>query len=79
MFTAVDRLMGKLPARLSFVTVAGGTAFATLSGSSMGSPALLGSLMVPEMTRRGYKKHMSIGPILGVLLIVVVDSPITPM
>ncbi|MEX0337538.1 MAG: TRAP transporter large permease subunit, partial [Arenibacterium sp.] len=29
MFGAVDRLMGKLPARLSFVTVAGGTAFAT--------------------------------------------------
>ena len=27
MFTAVDRLMGQLPARLSFVTVAGGTAF----------------------------------------------------
>ena len=31
----------------------------------MGSTALLGSLMVPEMTKRGYKKHMSIGPILG--------------
>lgn len=65
MFGAVDRLMGKLPARLSFVTVAGGTAFATLSGSSMGSTALLGSLMVPEMQKRGYKKHMAIGPILG--------------
>jgi len=45
--------------------VAGGTAFATLSGSSMGSTALLGTLMVPEMTKRGYKKSMSIGPILG--------------
>ncbi|MGD1926932.1 MAG: TRAP transporter large permease subunit [Paracoccaceae bacterium] len=65
MFGAVDKLMGRLPARLSFVTVAGGTAFATLSGSSMGSTALLGSLMVPEMQRRGYKKHMAIGPILG--------------
>ena len=65
MFGAVDRLMGRLPARLSFVTVAGGTAFATLSGSSMGSTALLGSLMVPEMQKRGYKKHMAIGPILG--------------
>jgi tripartite ATP-independent transporter DctM subunit len=65
MFNAVDRLMGKIPARLSYVTVAGGTAFATLSGSSMGSTALLGTLMVPEMTRRKYKKSMSIGPILG--------------
>lgn len=65
MFNAVEKLMGRVPARLSYVTVAGGTAFATLSGSSMGSTALLGTLMVPEMTRRGYKKHMSIGPILG--------------
>lgn len=65
MFSAIDRLMGRLPGRLSFVTVAGGTAFATLSGSSMGSTALLGSLMVPEMQKRGYKKHMAIGPILG--------------
>lgn len=65
MFGAVDKLMGRLPARLSFVTVAGGTAFATLSGSSLGSTALLGSLMVPEMQKRGYKKHMAIGPILG--------------
>ena len=65
MFNAVDKLMGKVPARLSYVTVAGGTAFATLSGSSMGSTALLGTLMVPEMSRRKYKKSMSIGPILG--------------
>ena len=65
MFNAIENLMGRAPARLSYVTVAGGTAFATLSGSSMGSTALLGTLMVPEMTERGYKKSMSIGPILG--------------
>jgi len=65
MFNAIDKLLGKLPGRLSYVTVLGGTGFSTLSGSSMGSTALLGSLMVPEMSKRGYKKHMSIGPILG--------------
>jgi tripartite ATP-independent transporter DctM subunit len=65
-FDAIDKLMGRVPARLSFVTVAGGTAFAALSGSSMASTALLGSLMVPEMARRGYSRVMSIGPILGV-------------
>lgn len=65
MFNAIDRLLGRLPGRLSYVTVLGGTAFSTLSGSSMGSTALLGSLMVPEMSQRGYKKHMSVGPILG--------------
>lgn len=65
MFNAIDGLLGRLPGRLSYVTVLGGTGFATLSGSSMGATALLGSLLVPEMTKRGYKKSMSIGPILG--------------
>ncbi len=65
MFATIDRLLGRLPGRLSYVTVLGGTGFATMSGSSMGSTALMGSLMVPEMNRRGYKKHMSLGPILG--------------
>ncbi|MFN3143784.1 MAG: TRAP transporter large permease subunit [Paracoccaceae bacterium] len=65
MFNAIDRLLGRLPGRLSYVTVLGGTGFATLSGSSMGSTALLGSLMVPEMQKRGYKTKLAIGPILG--------------
>jgi tripartite ATP-independent transporter DctM subunit len=65
MFNAIDRLLGRLPGRLSYVTVLGGTGFATLSGSSMGSTALLGSLMVPEMKKRGYNSLMSVGPILG--------------
>lgn len=65
MFNAIDRLLGRIPGRLSYVTVLGGTGFATMSGSSMGATALLGSLLVPEMNKRGYKKHMSIGPILG--------------
>ena len=36
-----------------------------LSGSSLASGAMLGSVMVPEAERRGYKKYMAIGPIMG--------------
>src|SRR5437667_12024812 len=54
MFNAIDRLMGNVPGRLAYVTVARGTGFAALSGPSMGSTALLGSLMLPGMRRRGY-------------------------
>ncbi|PPR11266.1 MAG: C4-dicarboxylate TRAP transporter large permease protein DctM [Alphaproteobacteria bacterium MarineAlpha11_Bin1] len=64
-FDALDRCFGRLPGRLSYITVAGGTIFATLSGSTMANTAMMGSLMVPEMTKRGYKGHMSMGPILG--------------
>lgn len=47
------------------MAVMSGTLFSTLSGSSMASTAMLGSVLVPEMERRGYKKPMSLGPILG--------------
>ena len=62
---AVDLLIGRVPARLSYVTVGAGTVFAALSGSSLANTGMLGTLMVPEMQRRGYKPHMSLGPILG--------------
>jgi tripartite ATP-independent transporter DctM subunit len=64
-FDGLDALFGRLPGRLCFLTVAGGAIFSTLTGSSMANTAMLGSLMVPEMQRRGYNKRMSMGPILG--------------
>ncbi len=64
-FDALDACLGRVRGRLSYLTVAGGTVFAALSGSSMASTAVLGTLLVPEMNRRGYKRYMSIGPVLG--------------
>ena len=64
-FDGLDVLFGRLPGRLCFLTVAGGAIFSTLTGSSMANTAMLGSLMVPEMQRRGYNRQMSMGPILG--------------
>ncbi len=65
MLDALDRWLGRLPGRLGLVAVGGGTLFATLTGVSMASVAMLGSTLVPEMEKRGYKKPMSLGPILG--------------
>ena len=78
-FNAVDRLMGNVPGRLAYVTLIGGTAFAGPAGSSMGACALLGSLMVPEMMKRGYNKYLSIGPIMGVggLAVIIPPSALT--
>lgn len=64
-FDALDACFGRLPGRLSYVTVTGGTIFAALSGSSMANTGMMGTLMVPEMVRRGYKRHMALGPVLG--------------
>jgi tripartite ATP-independent transporter DctM subunit len=64
-FDGLDVLFGRLPGRLCYLTVAGGALFATLTGSSMANTAMLGSLMVPEMQRRGYSRRMAMGPVLG--------------
>jgi tripartite ATP-independent transporter DctM subunit len=64
-FDGIEVLFGRLPGRLCYLTVAGGALFATLTGSSMANTAMLGSLMVPEMRRRGYSSRMSMGPVLG--------------
>jgi tripartite ATP-independent transporter DctM subunit len=63
---AVEKLMANIPGRLAFVVVAGGTVFATLSGSSMASTAVLSSTILPDMRRRGYHSSMSMGPIMGI-------------
>ena len=65
MIEVLDKWMGRLPGRLSLLSVGGGTLFATLSGSSLASAAVLGSVLIPEMKKRGYKTQMSTGPILG--------------
>jgi tripartite ATP-independent transporter DctM subunit len=64
-FNTIDILLGRLPGRLSFLTLFGGTSFSTLIGSSIANTAMLGTLMLPEMRKRGYNKQMSLGPILG--------------
>ena len=61
----VGKWMGKLPGRLALLAVASGTLFSTLTGTSLASVAMLGSTLVPEMEAQGYKKPMSLGPILG--------------
>ncbi len=74
-FSATDKLLGNVRGRLAYVTLIGGTAFAGSAGSSIGSCALLGTLMVPEMMKRGYNKYLSMGPIMGVGGLAVIIPP----
>lgn len=65
MIDTIDAWMGNIPGRLALMAVASGTLLASLSGASIGSTAMLGATLTPEMERRGYKTPMSIGPLLG--------------
>lgn len=61
----VEMWIGRLPGRLSLVSVFGGALFSTLSGSTVATTAFLGAQLLPEMKERGYKPLMSIGPLIG--------------
>jgi tripartite ATP-independent transporter DctM subunit len=63
---AIDRLIWRVPGRLSVVAVVAGTVFSAISGSTIATTALLGSLMLPEMLRRGYHPGMAMGPIMAI-------------
>ena len=62
---ALDRVIGRMPGRLSVLAIGSGTLFSALTGSSLANTAMLGSTLMPEMRRRGYDPRMSMGPILG--------------
>lgn len=63
--SAVEIWIGKVPGRLSLVSVFGGAMFSTVSGSSVATTAFLGAQLLPEMQARKYHPMMSVGPIIG--------------
>ena len=62
---SLDLWIGRIPGRLSLLAIALGTLFAALSGSGIATTAMLGSILIPEMRRKGYSKSMCAGPVLG--------------
>src|SRR6202795_3965105 len=62
----VERLIRQGPGRLAVVAVVAGTIFSAISGSTIATTAMLGSLMLPVMLARGYHPTMATGPIMAI-------------
>ena len=62
----VERLIAQVPGRLAVVAVVAGTIFSAISGSTIATTAMLGSLMVPVMLARGYHPTLAAGPIMAI-------------
>jgi tripartite ATP-independent transporter DctM subunit len=62
----IERLIHQVPGRLAVVAVVAGTVFSAISGSTIATTAMLGSLMVPVMLARGYHATMATGPIMAI-------------
>lgn len=62
----VERLIQAVPGRLAVVAVVAGTVFSAISGSTIATTAMLGSLMLPLMLQRGYAPTIATGPIMAI-------------
>jgi len=62
----VERLIREVPGRLAVVAVVAGTVFSAISGSTIATTAMLGSLMLPVMLARGYHPTMATGPLMAI-------------
>lgn len=62
----LDKWLGRLRGRLSILAVCMGVIIGALSGSTIATCALLGTILLPDMLKRGYSKNMSLGPLMGV-------------
>jgi len=62
---AMEKLLKKMPGRLSVLSSIAGIIFAATSGSVMANTAMLGSLLGDEMRKKGYHKDMIFGPIMS--------------
>ena len=62
----LDKWLGQLRGRLSILAILMGVIIGALSGSTIATCALLGTILLPDMLKRGYSKNMSLGPLMGV-------------
>jgi tripartite ATP-independent transporter DctM subunit len=62
----VERLVRQVPGRLAVIAVVAGTVFSAISGSTIATTAMLGSLMLPVMLSRGYRPSFAAGPIMAI-------------
>ncbi len=62
----IERLIRQVPGRLAVIAVVAGTVFSAISGSTIATTAMLGSLMLPVMLARGYHPAMATGPIMAI-------------
>jgi tripartite ATP-independent transporter DctM subunit len=63
---AVDAVIQRVPGRLAVVALVAGTVFSAISGSTIATTAMLGSLLLPQMLQRNYEPKTAIGPILAI-------------
>jgi tripartite ATP-independent transporter DctM subunit len=63
LYTAISRLLHRLPGGLAIATVAASTIFGAMCGVSIAAVATIGVIALPEMLKRGYDPKLAAGSV----------------
>lgn len=63
---AISVAIHRVPGRLAVIALVAGTIFSAISGSTIATTAMLGSLLLPEMLKRGYDRKLAMGPLMAI-------------
>ena len=66
LYNAAEKFVGHIPGGVAMTTVVGATLFKAMCGSTMATCATFAGIAIPEMTRLGYNKKLSLGVVASV-------------
>jgi len=71
--------LGRIAGGLGLVNVAASMVFGGISGSSVADTASIGAVLIPEMTRKGYRKRIATGITVASSTVGMIIPPSVPM
>jgi C4-dicarboxylate transporter DctM subunit len=77
LFKFFQMLAGRIPAAMLLATVCVGGLFCAISGSSVGTHAVIAAVAIPALTVAGYKKQLSCGTVAGACIGTVIPPSIS--
>ena len=66
LYNAAEKFVGHIPGGIAMTTVVGATLFKAMCGSTLATCATFAGIAIPEMTRLGYNKKLSLGVVASV-------------
>jgi len=79
LYSGLSKVIGRFPGSLLQTNILSCAAFAAISGSSVATAAAIGSVAVPQLTKRGYNKGMILGSLGGGGALGMLIPPSIPM
>jgi C4-dicarboxylate transporter DctM subunit len=79
LYNSAEKFVGHIPGGLAMTTVAGATLFKAMCGSTLATCATFAGIAIPEMSRLGYSKKLSLGVVASVGTLGMLIPPSVPL